>query len=366
MPGMVQALARLFAALGLAAVLAAPAFAQSGGREVVVATRILPPVVVDRAGNLTGFSIDLWNRIAGRLRLKTQYQRAPDIGTLLQDVRAGTAELGVAAISITARREAEFEFSQPILDAGLQIMVRSTGKSSAAGLFFDLIRLLFSAGTLWWLGAALLLIVVPAHLVWWLERRHRDGIFPKGRYFPGICHAMYWSATTLITQAENQPRHWLARIIGLFWMFAGIAFVALYTAQLAAQLTVAQIQGTIGGPADLSGRAVATTRGSTAADVLLDLNANVTEVTAIGEAFRLLIDRKVDAVVFDAPVLLYFAANGGKGRVEMVGAPFHKESYGIVFRPNDPLRREVNKVLLTMREDGTYQQIYDRWFTRRD
>ena len=176
---------------------------------------------------------------------------------------------------------------------------------------------------------------------------------------------MHWSAATLATQAENQPRQWLARIVSVFWMFTGIVFVALYTAQLTATLTVQQIQGGITGPDDLSGRKVATTRGSTAANILRDLRAQVVEVSRIDEAYQALNDREVDAVVFDSPVLLFYAATEGKGRVTLVGSPFRKEDYGIIFRPGNPLRRQVNATLLQLREDGTYQQIYDKWFTSR-
>jgi polar amino acid transport system substrate-binding protein len=93
-----------------------------------------------------------------------------------------------------------------------------------------------------------------------------------------------------------------------------------------------------------------------------DVRHAVTAVSAIPDAYKALLNSDVDAVVFDAPVLLYFAANEGKGRVQMIGAPFRKEDYGIIFRPNNPLRREVNAMLLTLREDGTYQRIYEKWF----
>ena len=356
------ALGRLALMAWLTLIAIVPAAAQGEGREIAVATRILPPLVIGQPGNLTGFSIDLWDEIARRLKLRTVYEPAPDVRALLELVRSGQSEIGVAAISITAARETEFEFSQPMLNAGLQIMVRGSGNDNANNPLGDLLGLLFSKTSLVWLGIALLLIVVPAHIVWLLERRHSNGIVPTDKYFPGIFYAMFWSAATLATQAENQPRHWLARLLSVFWMFSGIVFVALYTAQLTAQLTVAQIQGGISGPDDLAGRTVATTRGSTAANVVRELNARVIEVANIAEAFKALLDKQADAVVFDSPVLLYYAANEGKGRVHLVGAPFRKEDYGIVFRPGNPLRRQVNATLLGMREDGSYQRIYDRWF----
>jgi polar amino acid transport system substrate-binding protein len=33
-----------------------------------------------------------------------------------------------------------------------------------------------------------------------------------------------------------------------------------------------------------------------------------------------------------------------------------------VFQAGNPLRKQVNNALLALREDGTYQQIYDKWF----
>src|SRR5262245_24754738 len=187
---------------------------QAHKQDLRVVTRVLPPLVVEQPGGaLSGFSIELWNKIGEKLQLKTSYQIAPDVRSLLADVRAGKADVGVAAISITSAREAEFDFSQPILNAGLQIMVRGKGQEADSNPLWDLLGLLFSPTILVWLGIALLLILLPAHLVWFLERNHPGGIVPTQKYIPGIFYAMYWAAGTLATQAEQMPRHWLARAI---------------------------------------------------------------------------------------------------------------------------------------------------------
>ena len=294
--------------------------AQTQPQEVRVVTRVLPPMVIDQKGQLGGFSIELWNKIAEKLELKTNYEAAPDVRGLLDAIRNGKAEAGISAVSITASREREFDFSQPMLNAGLQIMIRGTNQAGDSNPLSDLLGLLFSKAFLVWIGIAVLLILIPAHLMWFLERRHPNGILPTRDYYPGILHALYWAAATLATQAEQAPRQWLARVVTVLWMFTGVVFVALYTAQLAASLTVRQIQGGISGPDDLPGKRVATTRGSTAVAYLRDVNAQVVEVAAIDEAYTALLDKSVDAVVFDAPVLQYFAANAGKGRVQVVGS----------------------------------------------
>jgi len=362
---MFAAIARAATALALLMIPVSVALAQTDKQILRVVTRVLPPLVVEQPGGpFSGFSIELWDKIAEKLNLKFKYHVAPNVGALLEDVRAGKADIGVAAISIVSKREAEFDFSQPILNAGLQIMVRGKGQDAGeANPLWDLLGLLFSPTILVWLGIALLLILIPAHLVWFLERRQKDGIIPTDKYIPGIFYAMYWAAATLATQAEQAPRHWLARVVTVLWMFTGVVFVAFYTAQLAATLTVQQIQGGINGPDDLQGKKVATTKGSTAAAALKELRADVVEVARIDDAYKALHDKQVDAVVFDAPVLLYYAAREGKGRVHMVGQAFRKEDYGIVFPRNHALRKQVNVALLALREDGTYQKIYDKWFS---
>ena len=81
-------------------------------------------------------------------------RQQPDVRALLQDVRSNQSSLGVAAISITSAREAEFDFSQPIMNAGLQIMVRGQGKDGESSPLHDLMSLLFSWTSLAWLGIA--------------------------------------------------------------------------------------------------------------------------------------------------------------------------------------------------------------------
>jgi polar amino acid transport system substrate-binding protein len=333
-------------------------------REINVVTRVLPPMVIERDKVLTGFSMDLMDEVANRLKLKASYTVAPDVRALLEEVRSRRVELGIAAVSITSAREAEFDFSQPILNAGLQIMTRGQTAAGSNPLG-DMLRLLISWTSLAWLGIGALLIIIPAHFVWFLERRHPEGIVPTTSYIPGIFYALYWAAGTLVTQAESAPKHAFARVLAVLWMFTGVVFVALYTAQLTATLTVQQIAGGINGPEDLAGKRVAVTAGSTAAAAVRDLQAQAVEVRQISEAYDALQNRSVDAIVFDAPVLMFYAANEGKGRVQLVGAPFRKEDYGIIFPRGSSLRSEVNVALLRMREDGSYQRIYDRWFASR-
>jgi polar amino acid transport system substrate-binding protein len=158
------------------------------------------------------------------------------------------------------------------------------------------------------------------------------------------------------------PRAALARVVAVFWMFASVVFIAYFTAAVTSNLTLQQLRGDINGPEDLPGKKVASVKGSTSVEYLRQHNAEVEEFAKVEEAYQALQQGQVSAVVYDAPVLLYYASHEGKGKVQTVGAIFRKENYGIVFPDKSPLRKRVNEALLKLRENGAYDQLYTKWF----
>src|SRR5262249_20951937 len=114
--------------------------------------------------------------------------------------------------------------------------------------------------------------------------------------------------------------------------------------------------------ADLPGKRVASVRGSTAVEYLRRRHIEVTEFANVEEAYGPLEQGQADTLVYDAPVLLYYAAHEGKGKVRVVGSIFRKEECGIVFPSESAYRKPVNKALQKMKETGIYEQLYKKGF----
>ncbi|MGH2706405.1 MAG: hypothetical protein ACRDJ4_15355 [Actinomycetota bacterium] len=102
-------------------------------------------------------------------------------------------------------------------------------------------------------------------------------------------------------------------------------------------------------------------RATTSANYLSTLQLTRVEVDSIDSAYRLLDRPKVEAVVYDSPVLLYHASSNGQGKVRVVGPVFNRQDYGIAV-PTGPLRERISRTLLQMLEDGSYRRIQERWF----
>jgi len=323
-----------------------------------VAVGLINPFVIEKDGKLTGFSIDLWDKISQEAGLAGDFAVKSNVKELLASIKSQKSDVGIAALSITSDRDKEFDFSYPIFEGGLQILVLSQPSANPVTSFIEGI---FSGTFLQLIGIMLVIILVPAHVVWLFEHRHKVSSISKN-YFPGIFEACWWALSTLATQAEEMPKSPAGRVVAIIWMFTSVVFIAYFTATVTTSLTVQQLKSNINGPSDLPGKNVASVTGSTSVAYLRENNIKVTEFPRSGNAFEALIQKQVDAVVFDAPVLLYYASRDGKGKVQVVGSIFRQESYGIVFPPNSPYRKPVNTAFLTLKENGTYQEIHKKWF----
>jgi ABC-type amino acid transport substrate-binding protein len=103
-------------------------------------------------------------------------------------------------------------------------------------------------------------------------------------------------------------------------------------------------------------------RGTTSETYLRESGIEAVLVETADEAFATLERGDTDAVVYDSPILRYFAETEGRGKVTIVGPVFDREYYGIALAPGSPLTERLDQALLSIAEDGTYDVIYERWF----
>lgn len=201
------------------------------------------------SGQMTGFDMDILAEVARRAGFDYQLTTR-DFNDIIPALRAGSADIAIAGITITDEREAIIDFSQPYYDSGLRIMIR-----------------------------------------------------------------------------EDDDR--------------------------------------IDAIDDLEGLAVGTKIGSTSYDFLLSALNDHNRVIAYPDSpqmYNALLAGTVDAVMFDAPDVGFFARNQGKGQVRTVGPLYQSQQYGIALKKGSEWLDKVNAALDDIRNDGTYQAIYEKWF----
>ncbi len=119
----------------------------------------------------------------------------------------------------------------------------------------------------------------------------------------------------------------------------------------------------IAGIEDLGDKVVATKLGTTSADFAKKIDTkDINLFPNIDGAYMELRTGGADAVIFDKPAILYYIKTTGKGAVKTVGPLYEGQPYGIAFPQGSPLREKVSITLLKFMEDGTYAEIYKKWF----
>lgn len=114
---------------------------------------------------------------------------------------------------------------------------------------------------------------------------------------------------------------------------------------------------------DLKGRIVGVERDSTGqftAERMEGLE-EINKFDTIALAFEALLAGDIDAIINDYPVNSYMSKE--VGGTEVVAKIETGEEYGIGVNKNNPgLLEEVNRALEQIVEDGTYDEIYEKWF----
>jgi len=117
--------------------------------------------------------------------------------------------------------------------------------------------------------------------------------------------------------------------------------------------------------AQIDGLKIATKQATSSVDYLKvhDPKAEVSSFPNIDNAFLELQSGRVEAVVFDTPVIAYYAASAGKGSTKVLAPPLISgEFYGYAFPKGSDLTAKFDVALKTMKENGQYNAIYEKWF----
>ncbi len=349
MPGRIHALIVLAFAM-----IAAPAI----GQDLRIATVERPPfAMMGDDGEVTGFSIDLWNALAADMGQSSRIEMAPSFPEMLHRVERGEVDGAVANISITLDREKRMDFSQPIFASGLQIMIPQAGSGPS-----PILQALLSREILVAILLALALLFGGGMLMWLFERRQQD-------YFRKPAHKAFfpafWWALNLVVNGgfeERVPQSRPGRIFAVLLVVSSLFIVSLFVAKITATITVDAIQSNVSSLSDLYGKRVATISKSTASAFLDARNIRYRGHDTLDSLIGDFEAGKLDAVVFDAPVLAYYANTRGREKGRLAGAVFRPENYGIALPQGSPLAEPINRSLLNLRENGTYDEIYRKWF----
>lgn len=311
--------------------------------SLVIGIKNTPPFIISENKNYTGISIMLWDNIASELDLDYSYKEYNTLEALLTALNQGEIDLSINPLTVTSKRIATLDFTQPFFITNLAMATTKEGQNK----WLTFLKNFFSFQFLKVVILLLVVLMIFGILVWLFERKKNEEQFGGG--WKGVWSGLWWSAVTMTTvgYGDKAPSTTGGRIVALVWMFTAIIIISGFTASIASALTVSSLEVSIKGPKDLKNFEVATVEASTGESFLERSNIQHQSVTSLNEALEMLNNGEIEVVVYDEPLLRYMLNNKKYSKNLMILEPtFATQYYSFALSDGNELIEDINPVLL--------------------
>jgi len=323
-------------------------------RPLKVGVEERPPFAMkNSSGEWIGISVDLWRKAAAENKIPFEW-REVRLDRALEELASGTLDVGLSAITVTEERSRRMDFSHPYFSTGLAIAVPWKEERP----LMVALHKVFTGSFMKMLGVVTFLLLICGILVWRFERGKNPGQFggPGAR---GLSEALWWSACTMSGggYGDRVPLTGKGRIAGVMLMFASILTISLLTASLASSLTMSEFRSLIHGPEDLHGFRVGCVSLTTSEKYMKKNQLKFIPFPDADKGLASVASGKIDAFVFDEPMLRYLINLRFRGKVMLVPGTFDRQDYAIALVLNSPLRRLINQAVLKTMEQESYDEV---------
>lgn len=326
--------------------------------KLVVGTMNMPPFLIKgEDGHWEGLGIELWQAVARELGVKYELREYTRVESLMDDVLSGKIDI-IPAMAVTETNEVILDFSRQYLRSGLAIAI--SAKESGSRLL-RLAGRLAVTDILMMLGLLLLLSLVAGIVVWMFEGRLNSQF--HGNIVQGAGHGLWWAVVTLTTvgYGDKAPKTLGGRLTALIWMFSSIFLIASFTAAITTTLTVGELGGKIRGFEDLPDVRVGALAQSEGPHFLKKNGITSQQFENVRDGLQALVDKNIDAFVFDESVLKYMAKKEFAGKVAVLPHTFGHYYVGMGMRTDSPLKEQINLSLLRIIAGDEWEKLEARY-----
>ena len=312
-----------------------------------------PMVYTDNQGNLIGFDIEFFSKVAEEANLIIKYKQLPLFQDLLEKVELKEIDFAISGISITEEREKRIDFSHPYFRSGLSILIPNDANSSRYNWLKDQIKLY----------ASIILRISPLVLLYALYVLCAGLLIYLWENW-GKFDCIYFVNTVISSTGfgDLTPKTKKGKIVAQVLMFSGIGFIfPLLTGTVTSELTAAKLISAINSPEDLKGRKVCVTEGTTSVEAAKEYGAQVVLVKDEFEAVEHLSNGKADAFIYDFPGVSTLAKKNSN--LKAVNVTFKKQDYGVAMQQNSPYREKINLAILK-RIKKDHDEIYKKYISQ--
>lgn len=319
-----------------------------------------PPFIIEQGDKLEGVNSWLWNRVAKDLDIPFILQRM-EFSEMLDAVVTGKIDLSINPLTITSDRAKIMEFTHAFYSSHSGI---ATYELSFFAKFKQFIAAFFDINFLNALIVLLGLILIFGFVAWLFERRENPEQFREG--WRGIWDGLWWSAVTMSTvgYGDKAPKSRGGKIVALVWMFAGLLFISGFTATIASNLTVNQLQWNPKEFSEFKTEPVGSIKNSGASDFLQErFFRKVQLYKNVNEGLTDLSEEKIKAFLYDEPILKYIIQNNPQfERLNLLPSKFDLQLYAFGLpKSRSKLEIRISQKILEIVESAEWRLVLDEY-----
>ncbi|GMH41002.1 hypothetical protein BSKO_08912 [Bryopsis sp. KO-2023] len=308
----------------------------------------------------SGYHIELFREAAAKIGLQNFTIKCLPFDEMLQDLLQGgkKCDIGAGAITLsTDRADRGIKFTHPTYRGSLGVLIKAQVQQGSTWGFLKPLH--------WtvWLATGLTSLVVPI-VVFAVDalanESNRNGRMRWGR----MRVAVWESLSSLMQCGSFTVRSQSARIIVLGYAFMILIIINTYVANLAAFLTITNIDSTVRSVSDLIGKNVGTgtvymnrlRRNGIVADTFASsMKAQAARELQLGQ-------NNYDAVVYDEPWITFVAATWGCDLLSLKETfePFDY-AYALPRSANRILEEQFSRALVVLQEEGVMARLKDKF-----
>ncbi|XP_074651659.1 glutamate receptor 1-like [Tubulanus polymorphus] len=322
--------------------------------------------LIEEISRNMGFSYELYEVPDGQYGAKNKFG---EWNGIVRQLLSGNATMSVAPLSINAEREQAIDFTKPFKTRGISVIMKKIPPEMSYLQFLKPFH-----GLVWF--CVMLSVVLVAVLEYIFENKCRT-VRDEGAVFFDWYESFWFVFGAIVGgSTESTPMTIPGRILTSAWWFFALILVSSYTANLAAFLTIRQIQAPISSVTDLAYQTTVRYGSVENSGVL-----NFLKYTSIEQFNKMYVHMntiKEDMVLnssaglarvlegnyaflWDSTVIDYEVSQNCK--LMAIGPEFdNTKGFGIALPVGAPYREQLTMAILNLSDSGRLGELEHKWW----
>lgn len=308
-----------------------------------------------------GIVIDIWKEIAFGLNKNYELIEFESVESGIKAIDKNELDILIGPITINSSRAALVNFSQPYYNTELAILAPIVETT-----FWGMIKPFLSSTFIYAVIVLLVILSIVGFLFWIAEGRKYPDDYGQGP-IKGVGSGVWLAVVTMTTvgYGDYAPRTPAGRFIMGSWMIISLILATSFVAGIATTFSKTSSEDkTITGLNHLENKKVAVPNYKKIIEKIRDSEGSPVPVNDVSEGYKMLMDKKVDALIYDEIPLKYIFTEDKKEDYVLSKKRIEPQYYGFLFPIDSHLKRDVDLQIIRLQDNQEITHIVEDWISR--